>query len=133
MDRPPIAELSLSRISNALGSDDGYALWFDLPPQQGDATTPELTSLCIGALFLGQLAARMHWDWPTLLRYVDRLAAPLEDYVLLEVKHHAVVSNRLRRAVHESVAAAGLDPYKVKIIDSEHAESYILGHGLPPH
>ena len=127
----PIVNLSLARTHYALGSEEGYDLWFDLPPAEGDDTTPELQTLCQGSILLGRLAARMGWDWTTLVRNVDHVSAPLSDHLLIEVGSRLFRSARFRTALAECVPSSGLDPYKVKIIDTENANVYILGHGLP--
>ncbi len=132
MDESPIPDLSLDRTPNALGSDEGYDLWFDLPPREGDATTSELQTLCQGCILAGRIAQSMGWDWVTFISNVDHLAAPLDGYLLLEVNSRVFNSERFRRALHDAVPASGLDPYKVKVIDEENANVYILGHGLPP-
>lgn len=132
MDRNPATELSIGRVSNALGSDDGYDLWFDLPAHPGDETSPEFRTLCQGSILVGHIAGRMGWDWPTVCRSIHRIAAPLEEFLLIEVSHRTFRSAPFRRAVGLAVPASGLDPYKVKVMDADHAEAYILGHGLPP-
>ncbi|RYG27674.1 hypothetical protein EON81_29765, partial [bacterium] len=115
MSDRPSSELSLNRVPNAVGSEDGYDLWFDLPPHKGDATTSELQTLCQGAILLGRIAQGMGWDWPTMLRNVDHLSAQSEGHLLLEVGSRLFNAAQFRRALHESVPDAGLDPYKVKV------------------
>ena len=131
MDDTPIAELSFDRIPNALGHADGYDLWFDLPPKNGDATTSELQTLCQGSILLGRIAEDMNWNWTDLVAQIDHLSAPLDGFLLVEVGRAVFRSERFRRALHDAIPASGLDPYKVKIIDTENANVYILGHGLP--
>lgn len=131
LDRP-LTELSLNRIVNGEGVNDGYDLWFDLPAASGDATTSELQTLCQGAILLGRIAQGMGWDWATLLRNVDHVSAPADGFLLIEVGTRLFNATQFRAALHEGVPDSGLDPYKVRISDADNADVYILGHGLPP-
>ena len=131
MDEAPTPDFSLDRRPNVLGGDDGYDLWFDLPPHEGDATTSELQTLCQGAMLLGHLGCRMGWDWATTIRVVDHLSAPFDGFLLLEVNDALFRSERFRRALGEGVVAAGLDPYKVRVTDRAKGDIHILGAGLP--
>ena len=127
----PNPELALDRTPSAFGNDGGYDLWFDLPPRSGDATTPEIQTLCRGAMLVGFIACRMGWDWATTLHTVDHLSAPVDGYLLVEVSDAAFSSALFRRALTEAVLAAGLDEHKVRLTDERGGNVYILGEGLP--
>ncbi|RYG27673.1 hypothetical protein EON81_29760 [bacterium] len=131
MDESPNADLSFNRTPSAFEGKAGYDLWFDVPPRSDDATTPELQTLCQGAILVGHIADAMGWDWPTLLGNIDHLSAPVDGFLLLEVRPRLFHSARFRRALDNAVEASGLNPFKVKVTDAENANVYILGHGLP--
>ena len=131
MDETSHADLSFDRTPSVWGSEEGYSLWFSLPPRSGDATTPELQTLCQGSILLGRIAHRMDWDWPTLIRNIDHLSAPSDGFLLIEVGSRLFNSERFRRALQESVPESGLDAHKVKLVDEDNANDYILAFGLP--
>ncbi len=127
----PKPDLAVERVPSAFGGEAGYDLWFDLPPREGDATTPEIQTLCQGSMVVGFVACRMGWDWATTLRTVDHLSAPLDGFLLVEVSERAFYNEPFRRALREGVVAAGLDPYKVRVTDERNGSIYVLGDGLP--
>lgn len=131
MDETSIADLSFDRSPSVFGHEDGYDLWFDLPPKRGDATTSELQTLCQGAILIGSVAETMGWDWSTLIQNVDHLSAPVDGCFLLEVKSPLIRSERFRRALERAIVVSGLDPFKIKVSDGESANIYIFGRGLP--
>lgn len=131
MDEGPIADFSVDRRANVLGGDDGYDVWFDVPPKPGDATTSELQTLLQGSMLVGHVAAKLQWDWPTTIRLMGHLAAPLDGFLLFEVDGEVFYGARFRAALNAGVVASGLDPYKVRVSDTSRGDIYILGHGLP--
>ncbi len=134
MERTPHEDMAIDRIPPAAGDAPGrwgYGLRLGFSSHEGDATTPEIQTLCQGSMVVGFIACRMRWDWPTTLRTVNSLAAPLDGFLLIEVSVAAFFNPAFRRALREGVAAAGLDPYKVKVTSAGRNGAYVLGHGLP--
>lgn len=124
-------DFALDRTPSAFGNEGGYELWFDLPARSGDATTPEIQTLCRGSIAVGYIACRMGWDWATTIHTVDHLSAPVDGHLLIEVSDEAFTSAIFRRALAEAVLAVGLDEHKVRLTDERGGNVYVLGEGLP--